>query len=110
MITKYNSDFNIEIIEGRLKYLINQIYKLLPNREEGGDWVKPLSALIEEISGMNSLFEINDLQEILYPLICKMEGLFTLIKEEDFYLFRKTIFECLNLMGVLIKRCQDLVI
>ena len=29
--------------------LTNQIYKLLPSREEGVDWRKPLSTLIEEI-------------------------------------------------------------
>ena len=101
MDTKYNQHIENDIIAKRLQYLLNQTYKLLPNREEGIDWEKPLSTIIEEISGMNSLFGYQ-LQSIIYPLLCKMEGLFYLNKDNDFTLFRRTIFECLNLMGDLI--------
>lgn len=37
MITKYETIIDNEIIITNLKRLINQIYKLLPNREEGID-------------------------------------------------------------------------
>ncbi len=37
MKTKYNTEIDNQIIINNLKKLINQIYKLLPNREEGID-------------------------------------------------------------------------
>jgi hypothetical protein len=49
---------------------------LLPSREEGADWEKPLSTLIEEIAGMDRLLVGH--HEILFPLLCKLEGLFVL--------------------------------
>lgn len=42
MILKYNIEFENGTISDRLQNLINQTYKLLPNREEGTDWEKPL--------------------------------------------------------------------
>jgi hypothetical protein len=42
MILKYNIEIKKENILNRLQNLINQIYKLLPSREEGTDWEKPL--------------------------------------------------------------------
>ena len=37
MKTKYNTEIENEIVITNLKRLINQTYKLLPNREEGVD-------------------------------------------------------------------------
>lgn len=42
MLLKYDINIENEIILRRLQNLINQTYKLLPNREEGSDWEKPL--------------------------------------------------------------------
>ena len=36
-------------VERNLKRLTNQIYKLLPSREEGLDWQLPLDTIIEEL-------------------------------------------------------------
>ena len=104
MITKYNADINIDAIKVNLKRITNQVYKLLPSREEGSDWEKPLSTLLEELSGMDRL--LVGQHEILFPLLCKLEGLFILTQEEDFFLFRRTIFECLSLVGELIKNVR----
>lgn len=89
-------DFDNKIIINNLKRLINQVYKLLPNREENIDWESPLKTILEEFSGMARL--IPSQQEILFPLICKLEGLFTLNGEDGFYDYRRTIFECINLI------------
>ena len=35
MITKYNTEISNDVIIVNLKRLINQTYKLLPNKEEG---------------------------------------------------------------------------
>lgn len=41
--------------------------------------------------------------EIYLPLLNKLEGLYSLVKEEDFSCYRRTIFECLGLMNTLQK-------
>lgn len=105
MITKYETLIEDKSVAVNLKRITNQVYKLLPSREEGADWEKPLSTLIEEIAGMERL--LIGQHDILFPLLCKLEGLFTLTKEEDFFLFRRTIFECLSLIGELVKKCQE---
>lgn len=94
---------NIEIenkaIYSNLKKLTNQIYKLLPNREEGLDWQSPLKTIIEEFCGMSRLMVSK--QDILFSLLCKLEGLFTYVEDENFYEYRRTIFECLNMVQAL---------
>ena len=105
MILKYDFNINNDAIVAELRRLTNQIYKLLPHREEGVDWEKPLTTILEELSGIDNLFQHEHM--ILFRLIAKLEGLFTLTKEEDFQLFRSIIFECLGLLSELIKLCQD---
>lgn len=100
---KYNAIINNSAIDDNLKRITNQIYRLLPVREEGGEWKKSLITLIEELSGMDSL--LIDQHTILFSLLCKLEGL--LILDEDFQLFRRTIFESLNLVSNLREQCQD---
>ena len=95
MILKDNLEIKNSDIISNFDRITNQIFKLLPLREEHGDWVAPLESLTTEIKGMVNLF---DDQKDLFSLICKMEGLKTLDKEEDFLIFRKTIFECLGLL------------
>lgn len=104
MILKYNLDIKNKSIQNNLKRLTNQIYKLLPTWEEALDWRKPLSTIIEEIAGMDRLFL--DHHEILFSLLCKLEGLFIFSKENEFFEFRRTIFECLSYINELIKICQ----
>ena len=99
MIIKYDAYIEKDAIIANLSRLVNQIYKLLPSREEAADWERPLTTIIEEFAGMDMLF-LGE-QKILFSLLCKLEGLFTLTKEDDFMLFRKTIFECLNLVNEL---------
>ncbi len=94
METKYCLEVEETIIIENLKRILNQIYKLLPFREEGLDWEKPLETIIIELSGMDRLLSIPK----MFPLICKLEGLFILIGENDFLAFRRTIFECITLI------------
>ena len=105
MILKYDIDVDSFVIRTHLKKITNLIYKLLPNREEGLDWRSPLSTIIEELAGMSKLVQFN--KEDFFSLLCKLEGLYTLTEEEDFFLFRRTIFECLSMMNTLMKQCQD---
>lgn len=97
MIIKYNVDIDKSAIEINLKRIINQIYKLLPSREEGDDWEKPLDTIIEELTGMSSLFSC--CQSNFLTLLCKLEGLYKCVNEDDFQIYRRTILECLGLLG-----------
>lgn len=94
--------FSKEAINDNLLRLINQTYKLLPNREENVDWEKPLLNIVEELLGMKEL--LVGQQDILFRLSSKLLGLLKLSElqlssEEEFLLFRGTIFDCLNLLS-----------
>lgn len=104
MIIKYNIDIDNQIIAQRFQALINQIYKLLPIREEGIDWTKPLQTSLEELVGIQRLLDCGK-SEIYFSLLSKLEGLYSLTREQDFQCYRRTIFECLNLMDTLRKEC-----
>ena len=97
MVIKYNLDISFEDVQFNLKRIINQTYKLLPTREEGNDWEKPLETILEELCGMKRLF--NDHDPTFFSLLCKLEGLFSLTEDSNFNLYRRTIFECLGLLN-----------
>lgn len=101
MVIKYNTEIDTDAVIKNIDRITNQIFKLLPSREEGEEWKVPLQNLIIEIAGMNKILSDH---VSLFSLLCKLEGLLDLDKEEDFFQFRKVIFECLGLMNE-IKRC-----
>jgi hypothetical protein len=48
--------------------------------------------------------------ETLFALLCKLNGLYELKGDNDFFSYRRTIFECLNLLSTLkgeIEACQE---
>ena len=96
MITKYSTEIDNDVIIQNINRLTNQIFKLLPGREEGGDWISPLNNIILELIGFGKVLQKeNDI--VLFRLLCKLEALKELINEDDFLIFRATIFECLSL-------------
>lgn len=101
---KYNLNIDTSAIVKNLKRLVNQIYKLLPYREEGADWQRPLSTIIEELCGMSAI--LNEYHYELFMLLCKLEGLYSLDGKDDFQSYRRTIFECLNIIGGVVQQCQ----
>ncbi len=101
--TVYNIDIDSNAIVSNLTRIGNQIFKLLPMREEGKDWVKPLETLILELSGMSNLFSD---QKVYLSLLCKMEGLKICIDDADFMLYRRTVFECCSLVDEVRRSCQ----
>lgn len=98
MLLKYNISLSEQIIKNDIRRIINLIYKLLPLREEKEDWIKPLQTIIEELVGMKRMF-IDFEEEKFFILLCKLQGLLVLTDEKDFLLYRRTIFECLSLLG-----------
>lgn len=91
----YDVDIEPEVIQDNLTRIGNQIFKLLPMREEEQNWEKPLQTLLVEISGMYSLFPNRD---DLFTLLCKLEGLQHYKEQIDFMLYRRVIFECCSLI------------
>lgn len=73
--------------------LTNQLWKLIPMRENGEDWEKQIDSLILELTGTN---EILILDNNLCELLSKLEGLRSL--EISFELYRKTVFETISLL------------
>lgn len=100
MLLKYSFEVDKKAVIASLTRIVNQIYKLLPDREEGIDWEAPLETIMVELSGMDRL--LVDQHESFFPLLCKLEGLFELKEEKDFFSYRRTIFEALNLMSTVI--------
>lgn len=100
MILKYNIQINSNIIAQRFQSLINQIYKLLPVRQQKSDWEKPLKTIMEQLAGMQRMLNCGN-SETYFALLNKLEGLYSLTNLEDFFDYRRTIFECLSLMNTL---------
>ena len=106
MIIKYDLQIDNKVVQQNIKRIVNQIYKLLPMREQGLDWEKPLQTLIEQLVGMNRLL-VNQ-QKTFFTLLCKLEGLFELTKQDDFMMYRRIIFECLGLLNILSEDVKEL--
>lgn len=92
---KLGIDFTTEAKEKDSKRLINQLWKLIPMRENDEDWTGHLFTLVEELSGLAELYR--DKPEGLI-LLSKLEGLTNEVCN-DFMLYRKTVFRCIELLG-----------
>ena len=93
MKTKYGLNVNKNIINTNINRLTNQIWKLIPMRENNEDWASQLNTVIIELSGLNEIFSFNGQFLIL---LSKLEGL----KDEtiEFLIYRKTVFEAITLL------------
>jgi len=74
-----------------LHWLKNQIFKLLPLREECGEWEKFADSLIWELRGANFI-------QTTVPFMSLIFKLSALGEMAEFKIYRKTIFECINLV------------
>ena len=93
-MTKYNFNIDIFVLDNLLTRLTNQIWKLIPMRENQENWEKQLDSVIIEIAGLNEIFSS---VPIFLQLLAKLEGL-KAENEITFDLYRKTVFECLTLI------------
>lgn len=87
-----------ESLEKNIIRLTNQLWKLIPMRENNEDWQKQLNTVIIEIAGLGDIFY----QEPLFlQLLSKLKGL--LLVETDFHLYRKIVFESITLLRSCLK-------
>jgi len=77
--------------DGYKNKLKGRLYGVLCEKEKNGEWEKFLDSIIIELEGLGP-FCIN-----FWPLLGKLNSLHHLSYEY----FRKTIFECMNLIGEL---------
>lgn len=78
-----------ETFNGYKNKLKGRLYGLLCEREKDGEWEKFLDSIILELLGLGAS-SIN-----WWPLMGKL----SLLKYLSYEYFRKTIFECMNLVG-----------
>ena len=78
-----------EIFEGYKNKLKGRLYGLLCEKEKDGEWEKFLDSIIIELQGLGS----NSIN--YWALIGKLSSL----KYLSYEYFRRTIFECMNLIG-----------
>ena len=93
-MTKYNFYFTEEDIRNEIIRLTNQLWKLIPMREHGEDWQKQLDTVIVDIAGKDEIFRHDS---HFLQLLSELEGL--RVKEVEFSIYRKTVFECINLLN-----------
>lgn len=97
-MTKYDFEFDNDAIVKNIVRLTNQMWKLIPMYENNEDWDKQLKTVIIEIAGLKEIF-ISTPQFL--QIFSKLEGL--QVVDVDFSLYRKTVFECINLLQELKK-------
>lgn len=92
MITKYGNEVSFETLQQSKKRLINQMWKLIPLKEEEKDWESHLDNLILEISGLYMILPLE-----LLIILAKLEGL-KLNKDISFLIYRNTVFRTITLL------------
>ena len=95
MNSKYDYNFNNSTVKKDITRLINQLWKLIPMKENDENWKMHLNVVIEELIGLNIIFN-NQLDLLI--LLSKLEGLTSEICE-DFMIYRKTVFRCIDLLA-----------
>lgn len=74
--------------------LTNQLWKLIPMRENSEDWESQLDSVLLELSGLEDVREVQD--EKYTILLSKLNGLRKV--DTDFLIYRKTVFKCISLL------------
>ena len=92
MLDKYGIGFDKNDVIKNIRRLTNQLWKLIPMRENEEDWQKQLDTVILEFVGLNEIF----IGPIFLQALSKLEAL--RVKEVDFDFYRKTVFECISLI------------
>lgn len=92
-MTKYDFDIPATVIAANINRLTNQLWKLIPMRENDEDWGLQLDTVLMEIAGLSEVF---NMQNEYLILLSKLEGL--KISGTEFELYRKTVFESISLL------------
>jgi len=92
--TKYDFSIEEDVLQSDINRLTNQLWKLIPMKENGENWLEQLNSVIIEITGLNKIFNYNDKYLIL---LSKLEGI-NAKNDIPFSIYRKTVFESISLL------------
>ncbi len=98
----FSGDELMETFEGYKNKMKSRLFGLLCEREKDGEWEKFLDTIYLEILGYAC-----NLNSIKYWFLL---GKISSLKYLSFEYFRKTIFECMNLITTLNLRVEDSVV
>lgn len=76
--------------EGYGNKLKNRLYGLLCERENKGEWEKYIDTILVEFSGLANVLDSINYWQLL--------GKISMLKYLNYNYFRKTIFECMNII------------
>ena len=94
--TKYEEvAFSSNDVVSNIKRLINQVWKLIPMKENKEDWIKQIDLVIVEVAGLQELFQ-NRLY--LLRILSELEGL-KQCQSIEFIQFRSIVFSIISLMS-----------
>jgi len=89
----YSIKFSQDTVKADVNRLTNQLWKLIPMRENNEDWGEQLNTVLIEVVGLG---EILPADEKFLILLSKLEGLKK--AEIEFTTYRKTVFESISLL------------
>ena len=92
LTSKYGFDFSKQSMEQNIRRLTNQLWKLIPMKENNEDWERQLETVLIEIAGLHEIF----MDSRFLQLLSKLEGL--RLSDITFELHRKTVFEAISLL------------
>lgn len=92
MIAINGFEFSDSVVGRDLHRLVNQIWKLLPMRENKENWQKQLNSVLNELYGLHIMF--GDQLDFLI-LISKLEGL---LKTDNFMTYRMVVFSTISIL------------
>lgn len=95
-MTKYGFEAIEVDVKRILNRLTNQLWKLIPMRENHENWENQIDTVLVELVGLNKILYNN---EKFLILLSKLEGLKD--AEVEFKTYRKTVFETMSLLGEL---------
>lgn len=102
MICKNGCVFTKDTLTFDKKRIINQLWKLIPMRENQEDWQTHLKVVIEEIYGLGKVLRL-DVSFLI--LLSKLEGLESDVCN-DFMIYRKTVFRCIEIFARVINNIE----
>ena len=89
-----NIKISKESFKSDINRLTNQLWKLIPMKENGENWLEQLDTVIIEIRGLSEIFYNYD---NFLVLLSKLEGL-RISDDISFLIYRKTVFESISLL------------
>ena len=99
LITKYGFELQEKDLLKNFDRLTNQLWKLIPMRENDENWLGQLDTVIIEVAGLHEMIYID---ERFVILLAKLEGLRR--TEIGFMQYRKTVFEAISLLREIVKK------